>query len=307
MKIDNKILNIPALLVVICISTIVKSQSIDELVYILADQTKNAESYSESLHLQLLDNTVSFDQSIGFEVFKSNYDTVNFENETFYIVQGDLMYDTDELLDYYQTYYNDTTEYNKLVIDLLHDGKMNIMPNADKLTYAVVKSSFLNDNEYQQVVDNLRMAAKEWSDILGGKVNFRHKMKLDNKLKPSETSSKVTFVVRYLHTGSNTIASAFFPHYPKNRWKIKVAPKYYTTRADQVGIFRHEIGHILGFRHEHIRSGAPLECKRETDITFDTLTNYDSMSVMHYPCGGAGNLKLTFTERDIQGARLIYK
>ncbi|MEQ9374030.1 MAG: matrixin family metalloprotease [Imperialibacter sp.] len=281
-------------------------QNIQDLIYSPSSKQIEKSGFTDTTNLVKKRNAIQFNRSAGFDSFLSKYDTVHFEEEVFYVVQSDLMYDIDELENYYYAYYNDTTQYNKLIMDVLPSGRFNLMPHADRLTYAVVESSFPTTKLYEEVVANFGKAAMEWSDILNKKVKFTHKSDLDSKLKPSQTSRKVTFVVRYFNSGGSFIASAFFPSDQKYRWKVKVDPSYYTTSVDQTGIFRHEIGHILGFRHEHIRDGAPLDCPAESG-PFEPLTDYDSLSVMHYLCGDAGNYRLRFTKNDILGARLIYK
>ena len=73
---------------------------------------------------------------------------------------------------------------------------------------------------------------------------------------------------------------------------------YFTTSFNTVGVLRHELGHVLGFRHEHIRSGAPAVCPGESVAATVNLTDYDPQSVMHYFCGGVGNPDLAITETD---------
>ena len=71
-------------------------------------------------------------------------------------------------------------------------------------------------------------------------------------------------------------------------------------------MLRHELGHTLGFRHEHIRSEAPPACPDEP--TYDTLdlTAYDPQSVMHYFCGQVGSRELAITDLDRLGAQKVY-
>jgi hypothetical protein len=78
------------------------------------------------------------------------------------------------------------------------------------------------------------------------------------------------------------------------------------------GLFRHELGHILGFRHEHPWAPSGGGCDEPqtsagVDITGRRLTNYDQASVMHYPqCAGiAGDFIISTL--DGEGARQIYE
>jgi hypothetical protein len=66
------------------------------------------------------------------------------------------------------------------------------------------------------------------------------------------------------------------------------------------------LGHVLGFRHEHIRSGAPADCPQEGTSDAINLTEYDPRSVMHYFCGGIGTQEMKLTEVDRQGAQAVY-
>ena len=72
------------------------------------------------------------------------------------------------------------------------------------------------------------------------------------------------------------------------------------------GVLRHELGHILGFRHEHTRDQAQAPHCFE-DSNFRPATEYDAASVMHYPhCNGEGNWSFELTQLDKRGAAFFY-
>lgn len=77
------------------------------------------------------------------------------------------------------------------------------------------------------------------------------------------------------------------------------------SRYSPVVVFRHELGHALGFRHERLQHGAPKKCSDESPFDALPLTTYDSFSVMHYLCGNAGNPSLTISETYTNGAQRI--
>ncbi len=77
--------------------------------------------------------------------------------------------------------------------------------------------------------------------------------------------------------------------------------------AGSRGVMRHELGHILGLRHEHAWSPTPCENQTGGDISGRQLTSYDVDSAMHYPqCAGNQNTTFAVTERDAEGVRQIY-
>ncbi|HEU5454128.1 MAG TPA: hypothetical protein VFU85_00430 [Nocardioides sp.] len=102
------------------------------------------------------------------------------------------------------------------------------------------------------------------------------------------------------------IARAFFPSSPDVRRNIKVNPVSLLTTPDWPpgNILGHELGHTLGFRHEHTRPEAGVLCFE--NLSWRPLTDYDSASIMHYPQCNGTSLDLSFTATDAEGVQALY-
>lgn len=172
---------------------------------------------------------------------------------------------------------------------------------AANLTFAIDRATFKRDDQYQKVRTNLEAAAKEWSNLCPTcGVKFVH---VDNLDANNPAPGKTVFVARYRDVGGVFIAASFFANDPRDKRFLDIDPSYFNTSFDQVGVFRHELGHVLGYRHEHIR-GIP-------GCTFEggkwiPKTPYDPKSVMHYLCGGGGSVELMISDLDRTGHESAY-
>jgi len=166
------------------------------------------------------------------------------------------------------------------------------------LTYCVSTGFGAN---YSKVVSAMNTATSAWEGA--AKVNFVHVSAQDSNC--NARNSNVIFDVSPVNVGGQYLARAFFPNSSRRARNVLIDNSSFSAGAPGLdGILRHELGHTLGFRHEHTRpeAGACFE-----DNQWRALTPYDSSSVMHYPqCNGTNTWSLTLTALDKQGAALLY-
>ncbi len=163
-----------------------------------------------------------------------------------------------------------------------------------KLSYTVDRASFDgNTAQYDRVVQNMRLAADGWEQLCPPcGIHFVHVTEADT----APTFDKAVVIVKRYDAQGAFIAQAPFPSTPVDERYLYVDPSYFETEFDPVGVFRHELGHVLGYRHEHIDDLSG--CYHTEDNEWEPLSSYDPRSVMHYFCEGHGTMELAFTETD---------
>ncbi|NMO21714.1 matrixin family metalloprotease [Pyxidicoccus fallax] len=237
---------------------------------------------------------------LTWEEFRAN----SFQDEEGkYIVDGDLAFDSEEQLkEFFDENVAKDTGSSEDGLAVYYSGGRDIKWSATQarnLTYCISTTSF--GTRKSAMVTAMNSATAAWEATAN--VNFVHSTTYDSNCTASQAG--VLFDVR-LTTTTSYLARAFFPNSARSSRNILVSTSAFGNISPWTlaGVMRHELGHTLGFRHEHTRSTAS-GCYE--DSAWRALTSYDRASVMHYPqCNGTQTGDLILTSLDKTGARALY-
>jgi hypothetical protein len=262
-----------------------------------------------------------------FETLKNGLKKLSIDGQELYVAEGDTLLDEDQLRIYAfsRQKLNEARNAAEIasalglgvtglaetqrdaLVAVTQGGKIVRWAPGVTLSYRVVRNTFTSQENYDTVVAAMAAATEAWEGVCG--VKFQHRAELDGN--SGVDPAGALFSVRELNAEGMFIAAAFFPNDPVDRRRVVIDPSFFTLRDppegfDKVGVLRHELGHVLGFRHEHIRSQAPPACPDEPLFDTRNLGAYDPRSVMHYFCGGVGSRELRITDIDRQGSQSVY-
>jgi DNA uptake protein ComE-like DNA-binding protein len=247
-------------------------------------------------------------ESMTFEEFREH---VYCEPDTdVCIVEGDLPITGGE--DALRDYYDERIAGSAMSLSVAQDEDVDLRwPRAQRfdLTYCV--SAEFGDRQ-TEVVSAMGQATATWEQY--AYVKFRYVPEADADC--DTNNPDILFPITVSPDNATYFARAFFPDAEADTRQVRVNMPAFDRSSQRdseigrnltlAGIMRHELGHVLGFRHEHTRPEAGSRWCYEDD-NYRPVTEYDASSVMHYPqCNGEGDWSLELTERDHEGAEFFY-
>jgi hypothetical protein len=227
-----------------------------------------------------------------------------------YLVEGDIALTLDELRAYHGYYAEGRPTdlwlvqggpgpaWSIVMTEGIDDAVYPVTRKLD-LTYCV---SDVFHGGHARLVRLLDQATSDWERH--AHVNFVHRPEYDDEC--DKVHSNTFFTVERVGLTHTIYASAFFPNDPFEE-RILHITDFGMDQSDAalLGTLRHELGHILGLRHEHIAN--PVTCTTESPADSRPLTPFDATSVMHYDwCPGAYGPNDEISRYDALGIRYLY-
>lgn len=178
---------------------------------------------------------------------------------------------------------------------------LRMMPRSRELHFDLDTESFWNAGFHRDTTDRIEYAARTVVREIG-----RHDLGITFAYTPGP-GPKVFRICYDPSIVGDTLALAFFPSDPRERWQVRISYMAavswaYGGRLEYMhNILAHEFMHVLGFRHWN--AGFDLDEMQLPSVHLPGTTDRDRKSVMYTSVHG----KLWFNKEDYRAIRRVYK
>jgi hypothetical protein len=246
------------------------------------------------------------------KIDKNSLPSFQVDGRTMYVVECDLAVDSAGLKDYCDRLMasKKSPNSNGGLFDLTSatiKGRPMRWKAGTELKWFLDRESFTSTADADKALGYTNDAADVWNAVA---INAN----IPISFLQTTNASDAVFSVSFKVLPQDVIAVAFFPHDPPEQRVVYVSDLLLngTNSFSPTGVMRHELGHVLGFRHEHIRPESPKQIESWVvgNISAQELTSYDRRSVMHYPLpnfAGYGTTDFQLTNRDKDGFKKLYQ
>ena len=258
----------------------------------------------------------------SFEEYRDSARLLMVDGQPIYNVEFDLFFNEERLFEHYMARLQESEPElvdKSVVIQQVSTGRdLTFQRGEDALTITYCVSTAFGAHQVQAIQD-MQDATADWQAA----ANFR--FLYDPSQNGNCTGGVAGIDVAVIPSIDFESACATPPYFPPSEqwrwcsgytqgtlgfdyanWQWSLVGDDTTSR----GVMRHELGHILGLRHEHAFSPTATPPCTEGPIGGDIggreLTSYDIDSVMHYPQCGNGVWTFPITAKDAVGVREIY-
>jgi len=213
-------------------------------------------------------------EPLSFEQYREKA-RLSVDGQDLFLVEGDMLFESEGAL---RAYFDERNagSTEKSIINKVN-GVADKRPNPTDIRFCFAAGWGQNNGTYTApalagVKTNILSAMTAWEAVAN--VKFTYRSDLDGaSCNNNGANPGLDFVVDHWNNAST--ATGAFPSTSWANQKLRVP-----TSGIGHQLALHELGHILGFRHEHTHSGASPRCFEDNNTI--ELTAFDTNSVMKY-------------------------